>query len=106
MDKFLDDASARRLGNGAAFYGKRKSNFYGANDVNKKNDALVPDPLEDYRAPSAGGYFQWMPDDDGVLRPVTRMKKQVVEQRDRTIVVPDNKNDDKIDSKVNVKNKK
>jgi hypothetical protein len=80
LDKFLDDASARRLGNGAAFYGKRKSNFYGANDKNRKIDTNIPDPTEDYQAPNAGGYFQWMKDENGQMRPVTRMKKQVVER--------------------------
>jgi len=36
LDKFVDDATARRLGNGSAFYGKRKSSFYGDDDKNKK----------------------------------------------------------------------
>ncbi len=34
LDAFVDDASARRLGNGSAFYGKRKSKFYGEDDKN------------------------------------------------------------------------
>lgn len=80
LDNFLDDATARRLGNGAAFYGKRKSNFYGKNDKNRKSDPSRPDPLEDFQAPLNGGYFQWMPDENGDLRPVTRMKKKVVER--------------------------
>ena len=80
LDNFLDDATARRLGNGAAFYGKRKSNFYGKNDKNRKADPSRPDPLEDFQAPLNGGYFQWMPDENGDLRPVTRMKKKVVER--------------------------
>ena len=29
LDNFVDDAANRRLGNGAKFYGKRKSSFYG-----------------------------------------------------------------------------
>jgi hypothetical protein len=78
----LQTHSARRLGNGAAFYGKRKSNFYGNNDKNKKQSSEF-DAAEDYFGPSAAGYFQWMPDADGKLRPVTRMKKQVVEKRRR-----------------------
>lgn len=81
LDNFMDDASARRLGNGAAFYGKRKSNFYGDKDAMKKSDPQKFDALEDYRAPSTGGYFQWMPDEDGQMRPVTRMKNQVVERK-------------------------
>lgn len=80
IDNFMDDASARRLGNGAAFYGKRKSNFYGENDKNRKADSFTPDPTEDYQAPSTGGYFQWMPDENGQMRPVTRMKNKVVER--------------------------
>lgn len=80
LDNFLDDATARRLGNGAAFYGKRKSNFYGKNDKNRKANPNQPDPLEDFQAPLNGGYFQWMPDENGDLRPVTRMKKKVVER--------------------------
>lgn len=80
LDNFMDDASARRLGNGAAFYGKRKSNFYGANDKNRKLNSDVPDPTEDYQAPNTGGYFQWMRDENGDMRPVTRMKKRVVER--------------------------
>ena len=28
----------RRLGNGASFYGKRKSSFYGEDDSNRKAD--------------------------------------------------------------------
>lgn len=81
LDNFMDDASARRLGNGAAFYGKRKSNFYGDNDSMKKSDPQSFDPTEDYRAPSTGGYFQWMPDENGQMRPVTRMKNRVVERK-------------------------
>lgn len=80
FDNFLDDASARRLGNGAAFYGKRKSNFYGKDDKNKKTNSKVSDPIEDYQAPNDGGYFQWMQDEDGQMRPVTRMKKQIIER--------------------------
>jgi hypothetical protein len=44
LDAFVDDATARRLGNGAAFYGKRKSSFYGEEDKGKKRDKTVPDP--------------------------------------------------------------
>ena len=36
LDNFMDDASARRLGAGASFYGKRKSSFYGEDDKMKK----------------------------------------------------------------------
>lgn len=79
LDNFMDDASARRLGNGAAFYGKRKSSFYGENDKQRKQNANMPDPTEDYQV-EAGGYFQWMQDEEGQMRPVTRMKKKIVER--------------------------
>lgn len=102
LDAFIDDASARRLGNGAAFYGKRKSNFYGENDKMRKSDRDTPDPTEDYQGPSGAGYFKWMPDENGKftvqqkssikskfsnsfrsigrLTPVTRMKEKNIER--------------------------
>jgi hypothetical protein len=80
LDAFIEDASARRLGNGAAFYGKRKSNFYGKEDKMRKNDRNTADPTEDYQGPSQSGYFKWMPDEDGQMRPVTRMRNQVIER--------------------------
>lgn len=80
LDAFVDDATSRRLGAGAAFYGKRKSNFYGKNDKGKKQDRSQPDPTEDYQAPAQGGYFKWMQDEKGQLKPVTRMKEKVVER--------------------------
>ena len=36
LDNFVDDATSRRLGAGAQYYGKRKSSFYGKDDTNKK----------------------------------------------------------------------
>ena len=81
LDAFMADASARRLGNGAAFYGKRKSNFYGGKDKDKKRDREVSDPTEDYRGPAQSGYFQWMPDENGEMRPVTRMKNKIIEKK-------------------------
>lgn len=44
LDAFVDDATSRRLGAGSSFYGKRKSNFYGADDKGRKKDKAVPDP--------------------------------------------------------------
>jgi hypothetical protein len=44
LDAFVDDATARRLGNGSAFYGKRKSSFYGKDDKDRKRDRSIPDP--------------------------------------------------------------
>lgn len=58
LDAFVDDATNRRLGNGAAFYGKRKSSFYGEEDFQKKSDKDVADPMEDYQGPKKAGYFQ------------------------------------------------
>mmetsp|Transcript_1709 Transcript_1709/g.2252 ORF Transcript_1709/g.2252 Transcript_1709/m.2252 type:complete len:145 (-) Transcript_1709:39-473(-) len=80
LDAFVDDATNRRLGNGAAFYGKRKSTFYGEEDFNRKLDKDVDDATEDYQGPKTAGYFQWMADEDGQMRPVTRMKKQNIER--------------------------
>lgn len=81
LDAFVDDASARRLGNGAAFYGKRKSSFYGSEDKNKKADRDVPDPTEDYQGPTNTGMFVWIQDEEtGQMKPATRMKKKVIER--------------------------
>ena len=49
LDAFVDDATSRRLGSGSAFYGKRKSSFYGKSDKNRKSDRDMPDPTEDYQ---------------------------------------------------------
>jgi hypothetical protein len=46
---FVDDATSRRLGAGAAFYGKRKSKFYGEKDTGRKSDPTVADPTGKYR---------------------------------------------------------
>jgi len=40
LDAFVDDATSRRLGNGAQYYGKRKSSFYGKDDSNRKRDKV------------------------------------------------------------------
>jgi hypothetical protein len=76
LDAFVDDATSRRLGAGASFYGKRKSNFYGDNDKGKKRDRTRADPSEDYRGPTSSGFFKWVPDENGQLQPVTRMKEK------------------------------
>jgi hypothetical protein len=81
LDAFVDDATSRRLGAGSAFYGKRRSNFYGKNDKNKKRDRNQFNITEDYAAAEGAGYFKWMLDDDGQMRPVTRMKEKIVEKR-------------------------
>lgn len=82
LDAFVDDATSRRLGNGAAFYGKRKSSFYGKDDSNKKKNRNVFDNTEDYRGPAKAGYFQWMMDEEtGEMKPVSRLKKRNLEKR-------------------------
>ncbi|KAI2496032.1 hypothetical protein MHU86_18453 [Fragilaria crotonensis] len=81
LDAFVDDATSRRLGSGSAFYGKRKSSFYGKNDKNRKSDRDMPDPAEDYQGPAKSGYFQWMQDEEtGEMKPVTRLKKKNIER--------------------------
>ena len=64
LDDFVDDAMDRKLGNGAEFSGKRKSNFYGADDP-MKSDGRGGDQ---YQGPVGGGYFKR----DAEGRPVTR----------------------------------
>lgn len=73
LDAFVDDATARRLGNGAAYYGKRKSSFYGEADSMKKEDNSVVDSTEDYMIKS-GGNYKWIEDENGRMKPVSRMK--------------------------------
>lgn len=81
LDAFVDDATSRRLGAGSAFYGKRKSSFYGKEDKGRKSDKNTPNPLEDYQGPAKAGYFQWMQDEEtGEMKPVTRMKKKNIER--------------------------
>ena len=79
LDAFVDDATARRLGNGAAYYGKRKSSFYGKNDSMRKSDRNVADSSEDYMVQS-GGNYKWVEDETGQLRPVSRMKGKNLEK--------------------------
>jgi len=81
LDNFVDDATSRRLGNGAAFYGKRKSSFYGNEDGMKKTDNSVTDNTEDYLGPSSSGYFKWMEDENGSMTPVSRRKNVNLEKR-------------------------
>jgi hypothetical protein len=79
LDAFMDDATARRLGNGAAYYGKRKSSFYGTSDKMKKSDKDIADSEEDYMI-NAGGNYKWITDENGVDRPVSRMKGNSLEK--------------------------
>lgn len=81
LDNFIDDAFARRLGNGSAFYGKRKSNFYGELDKNKKQSDGF-NPQEDYRGPDSSGFFKWIEDSEtGEMVPVSRMKYKNLEKK-------------------------
>ena len=80
LDAFVDDATSRRLGNGSKFYGKRRSKFYGTDDKDRKRDNAVADPTEDYQGPTSSGFFKWMPDENGQMRPVTRMKEKTLDK--------------------------
>ena len=81
LDNFVDDATSRRLGGGAKFYGKRKSSFYGNSDEMKKMNSNVNDPTEDYQGPTNSGYFVWKKDEDtGRMTPKTRMKGKTIER--------------------------
>jgi hypothetical protein len=48
LDAFVDDATSRRLGAGASFYGKRKSKFYGKDDTGRKRDKEQFDPTGEF----------------------------------------------------------
>ena len=81
VDDFLDDATMRRMGNGAKFYGKRKSNFYGEDDSMRKKDPRQFDPEEDWRGPGGGSYFVLSKERDAQGRPLGFLnKKQAREQ--------------------------
>ena len=80
VDDFVDDAMDRKLGNGASFYGKRKSGFYGEADSMKKEDPRIARADEDYQGPTGSGYFTWGRNEDGRLQPQSRMKKKAVER--------------------------
>ena len=66
-DNFIDDAFSRKLGNGAAFYGKRQSSFYGENDQMKKKKG---EKNWEFNGPKGGGYY--VLDEEG--RPVSRRR--------------------------------
>lgn len=75
-----DDAMDRKLGNGASFYGKRKSSFYGKDDDMRKEDPRVARADEDYQGPTGAGYFTWGRDENGRMQPKTRMKGKAIER--------------------------
>ena len=81
LDNFVDDAANRRLGNGAKFYGKRKSSFYGEDDPNRKADPNSFDREEDYSGPAGGSYFVLSKERDEQGRPMGFLtRKQAREQ--------------------------
>ena len=70
LDNFADDAMGRRLGQGAKFYGKRKSNFYGEDDPLRKSDAGSFNSEEDYSGPAGGSFFVLSKERDEEGRPM------------------------------------
>jgi len=82
VDRFADDAMGRRLGNGASFYGKRKSSFYGEDDSNRKADPDVFSEEEDWRGPGGGSYFVLSKECDEQGRPLGFLtRKEAREQK-------------------------
>jgi len=72
----------RRLGNGASFYGKRKSSFYGEDDSNRKADPVVFSEEEDWRGPGGGSYFVLSKECDEQGRPLGFLtRKEAREQK-------------------------
>lgn len=77
IDNFADDAVGRRLGNGAKFYGKRKSAFYGEEDQLRKEDPDKANPEEDFAgAPAGASYFVLSKERDEQGRPLRLMTRQ------------------------------
>lgn len=72
LDKFADDATSRRLGNGAKFYGKRKSSFYGEDDGERATGA----DGEEYSGPMGGSYFVLSKEKDEQGRPMGFLTRQ------------------------------
>lgn len=44
------------------------------------NSAILQNNPEDYQGPTSTGLFKWMPDENGMLRPVTRGKEKNLER--------------------------
>ncbi len=85
LDNFADDATNRRLGTGAKFYGKRKSSFYGKDDKQRKKDPAKFDAEEDWRGPGGGSYFKLSKERDEKGRPIgflTRKEARELEKRE------------------------
>jgi hypothetical protein len=87
IDNFADDAVGRRLGNGAKFYGKRKSSFYGEEDELKKKDPDAFDPEEDFTGPAGASYFVLSKDRDDQGRPMgflTRQEARALKEKEES----------------------
>lgn len=85
IDNFADDAVGRRLGNGAKFYGKRKSSFYGENDELRKADPDTFNPEEDFTGPAGASYFVLSKERDEKGRPMgflTRQEARALKQKE------------------------
>ena len=85
VDNFVDDAAGRRLGNGAAFYGKRKSSFYGEDDAMRKEDPNIANDEEDFRgAPGGASFYYLSQEKDEQGRPMKLLtRKQAKEEKAR-----------------------
>lgn len=79
LDDIVDDALDRKLGNGASFYGKRKSSFYGKNDPFKRKG----DERDGrYVGRGGGSYYVWDREWNMALtRKQARDKKRGILQR-------------------------
>ena len=90
MDNFADDAMGRRLGNGAKFYGKRRSSFYGEEDELRKKEPSVYDAEEDYSGPQGGSFFLLSEERDEQGRPMgfltRKQARELKEQKEREAV--------------------
>lgn len=86
LPRAQDDAAGRRLGNGAKFYGKRRSSFYGEEDTDRKADPDAFDAEEDWRGPQGGSYFVPSPEKDERGRPLgflTRREARELQAKER-----------------------
>ena len=87
VDNFADDAVGRRLGNGAKFYGKRKSSFYGEDDALKKENPDAYDKEEDYSGPMGGSFFVLSKEVDENGRPMgflTRGEARALKEKEES----------------------
>ena len=85
VDNFADDAVGRRLGNGAKFYGKRKSSFYGEDDELRKADPDAFNAEEDFTGPAGASYFVLSKERDDQGRPLgflTRQEARALKQKE------------------------